>query len=224
MSNARFSITPSSAVEDKDLSDSVYRTLSCIGVFGDKNGWCWPGLATIAKMRGVSKSRISQDVKILVNLGYLQVQRRFDNNTQQSNLYRILFDTPLTPEVNPPLTPEVNPPLTPEVNQNAPINESINAQLSDDDEKRSAKVGHIITLHENLTGAVQQMIVSDLEDAAEKYPAEWIDAAYKIAAENNVRKWTYVKACLRNIQENGLDYKPGKTSDSGRQRVAIEEY
>ena len=99
----RFSITPAAAVADPKISDSVFRTLACLGVFGDKDGWCWPALATIAKMRGVSKTRVSQDIKILAEHGYIQKKPQFKNAAQVVNKYRILFDSigELSPEAPP---------------------------------------------------------------------------------------------------------------------------
>lgn len=133
MSNARFSITPSRAVKDKDLSDSQFRTLSALGIYGDENGWCWPSLGTLAKDLNKSKPAVSKDIKSLKEKGYLNVYKRFSNDTgeQQSNRYQLRFDyPPLTPEVNPPFPSEVNPPLTPEVNLNVPFNETINAPIA----------------------------------------------------------------------------------------------
>jgi hypothetical protein len=185
MSNARFSITPAIAAADTTLPDSVFRTLACLGVFGDKNGWCWPSLETIANMRGVSKPRISQDIKILVKRGYVQKEAQFRNNEQQVNKYRILFDTDgLTPEVNPPLTteintgltPEVNPPLTPAVNQNALVNAPKNAPIN----KIACPIMAALTEYE-IKG--QDRTTGDMVNAWKKAHAdEWIIAAIKKAA------------------------------------------
>ena len=114
MSNARFSITPSGAVSDKRISDAQFRTLAALGVFGDKNGWCWPGLKVLADMLGKSKQAVSKDIQYLKKIEVIEVYKRFNQETksQRSNKYRILFDTPSTPEVDPPSTVEVDPPST----------------------------------------------------------------------------------------------------------------
>jgi DNA-binding transcriptional ArsR family regulator len=132
MSNARFSITPARAVKDSDLSDSIFRTLAALGIFGDENGWCWPGLKLLSEILNKSKPAVSKDIRLLKEKGYLSVHRRFNNKTggQQSNHYQIKFDYP-------PLTPEVNPPLTPEVNHNDPVNDLDNDPMQN--KKSSSK-------------------------------------------------------------------------------------
>jgi hypothetical protein len=130
MGNQRFSITPSRAVEDQDMPDTIFRTLATLGLYGDKNGWCFPSLSTLADIRGKSKAAMSQHIKWLKENGYLNVQERYDQKSggQRSNLYQIKFDykdPPLSPELNTPLSPELNPPLNPELNHNAPINTPI---------------------------------------------------------------------------------------------------
>lgn len=123
MSNARFSIIPSKAVEDKELSNPAFRTLSALGVFGDKNGWCFPRLSVIAEMLNKSPQAVSKDIQELKDRGYLNVYFRYDNENgaQKSNMYQIKFDTP-QPDVDPPSTSEVDPPSTSEVDHNAPVN------------------------------------------------------------------------------------------------------
>ncbi|HMN10865.1 MAG TPA: hypothetical protein PKD55_00920 [Bellilinea sp.] len=39
MGNQRFSITPALAVKDERVSDSVFRTLAALGVYGDEHGF-----------------------------------------------------------------------------------------------------------------------------------------------------------------------------------------
>ncbi len=123
MSNARFSIIPSSTVANRRISDAQFRTLAALGTFGDKNGWCWPSLKKLAIILGKSKQAVSKDIQHLKNIKVIEVYKRFNKETksQRSNKYRILFDTPSTPEVDPLSTVEVDPPSTPEVDHNAPL-------------------------------------------------------------------------------------------------------
>ena len=92
--NQRFSITPANAVNDSRLTDSVYRTLAAIGIYGDKNGWCWPSQSTLANLRGVSRQTINTHTKDLIAYGYLNIQPRYDEETgaQKSNMMQIKFD------------------------------------------------------------------------------------------------------------------------------------
>lgn len=110
MGNQRFSITPARAARDQDLPDTVYRTLAVLGTYGDENGWCWPSLATIAEIRGMSPQAVSKHIKVLKKAGYLRVKRRQEKNKGNvSNLYQIIFDRPLsTSEVDRLSTSEVD--------------------------------------------------------------------------------------------------------------------
>ena len=204
----RFSISPSAAAMDKGLPDSIFRTLACLGIFGDKNGWCWPALASIAAMRGVSKERISMDIKALVEAGYVRRQARYDNNRQISNKYQVLFDAPLTPVINGGLTAGIN--------QNAPINAPIN-----DDDDDSRKFIKICEMYQAEVGLLTPMIADALKDSSGIYPLEWFSAAFKIASENNARKWRYIEACLKNMQIHGFGWKPEKHSARGTKKAAF---
>jgi len=133
--NQRLSVIPVRAVADPELSDGAFRTLAALGAFGDRNGWCYPSYATLATIRGVSKSAIAKHIAELVERGYLNIQHRYDNNgAQQSNLLQIRFDYDFKPEPetesetatspgsdrpgeeSPPRFPGGNPPYTSEVN------------------------------------------------------------------------------------------------------------
>ena len=128
MSNQRFSITQAAAVSDEKISDAQHRTLCALGIHGDKNGWCFPKLKTIAALLHKSPQAVSKDVHHLKDAGYLQVFAQYKNNARIYNSYRLLFDTPSTPEVETPSTPEVETPSTPEVEAiNAPMNAPMNA-------------------------------------------------------------------------------------------------
>jgi len=120
MGNQRFSVAPAKAAIDKDLPDTVYRTLAVLGIYGDTNGWCWPSTTTIAELRGMSRQAVSKHIRTLEERGYLNVQKRYkEDGGQTSNMYQIRFDydaPPATPEVAPPATSEVA--LTPQ--ENAP--------------------------------------------------------------------------------------------------------
>lgn len=206
--NQRFSITPSAAAEDKELSDSVFRTLACLGVYGNKSGWCWPSLKTIGDMRGVSKERISADIKILVSKGYVQREERFKNGSQTTNMYRILFDVGAPPpdeEVNPPLTSEVNPPLTPEVNQNALFNAPI---------KEEEGLSKVLKLYERNIGAIPPMLMDSIKAAINTYSIDWFEPAFKCAVEKKALNWRYIETILKNWKQNGYGWKPGDDKKS----------
>lgn len=94
MGNQRFSIVPAAAVADTKLTDSLFRTLAALGLYGDQHGWCWPSQGTLAEIRGVTRVTINNHIKQLVKFGYLNIHARYDDDTgaQKSNAMQIRFD------------------------------------------------------------------------------------------------------------------------------------
>lgn len=120
----RFAVMPARAVDDNALSPTAFIVLAALGIYGDRDGWCYPAQGTIAKRLGVSRSRVNQCIRELIQLGYIAVRHCTRNDGGRAvNQYRIIFDADLpverergaepTPPVNPELTPPVNAGLTP---------------------------------------------------------------------------------------------------------------
>ncbi len=63
----------------------------------------------------------------------------------------------------------------------------------------------IFALYEQNVGLVQPIIAQELVEAEETYPAAWIEDAFRIAAERNVRNWRYVRAILERWANEGRD-------------------
>jgi hypothetical protein len=110
MGNQRLSVVPARAVTDAKLSDGAFRTLAALGMFGDRDGWCYPSYATLAAMRGLSKSAIAKHIAELSKLGYLNIHHRYDEQSgaQRSNLLQIRFDFPYKPPEPPEVQPEAS--------------------------------------------------------------------------------------------------------------------
>lgn len=140
--NQRLSVVPCRAVYDGRISSSQFRTFGALGVFGDRDGWCWPSLERLAKMLHKSKSAVCQDIKALEDFGYIAKaeQEYYNDGRKRPRKIRILFDTSDTlfspakqslETVNPrdkqPLIPEINSVLIPEINENALSNATNNA-------------------------------------------------------------------------------------------------
>jgi DnaD/phage-associated family protein len=62
---------------------------------------------------------------------------------------------------------------------------------------------NIFTLYEQNIGVLTPMIAEELKDAEKEYSAEWLEEAFKIAVEQNVRKWVYVQKILERWQTEG---------------------
>jgi DnaD/phage-associated family protein len=63
----------------------------------------------------------------------------------------------------------------------------------------------IYHLYEQNIGPMTPLLADTLQDAEDTYPAEWIEDAFRIAVEKNVRNWRYVEAILRRWYERGYD-------------------
>ena len=63
----------------------------------------------------------------------------------------------------------------------------------------------IYRLYEQNIGPMTPLLADTLQDAEDTYPAEWIEEAFRIAVEKNVRNWRYVDAILRRWYERGYD-------------------
>ena len=201
MSNARFSILQARAVTDKRVSDAQFRTLAALGMYADKDGWCYPMLSTLGTDLGKSKQAVGRDTIALRRLGYLEVTARFDEHgARRSNLYRLRFDldTPRQRDVDTPSTSLVDTPSTSEVDVNVPINDPLNH-----DDVRRAEFAEIARAYESEIGALTAMIADELQDAADTYPKQWILDAIHESAVQNKRGWKYCLAILKRWKAQG---------------------
>lgn len=62
---------------------------------------------------------------------------------------------------------------------------------------------NIFFLYEQNIGLLTPMIASQLEDAADRYPADWVEAAFSEAVQRNKRNWKYISAILRRWETEG---------------------
>jgi DNA replication protein len=62
---------------------------------------------------------------------------------------------------------------------------------------------NIFVLYEQNIGLLSPLIAEELRDAAEQYPTEWIEAAFREAVQQNKRKWSYIRAILRRWETEG---------------------
>jgi DNA replication protein len=62
---------------------------------------------------------------------------------------------------------------------------------------------NIFVLYEQNIGLLSPLIADELKDAADQYPAEWVEAAFREAVLHNKRKWSYIRAILRRWETEG---------------------
>ncbi|MCB0179938.1 MAG: DnaD domain protein [Anaerolineae bacterium] len=64
---------------------------------------------------------------------------------------------------------------------------------------------NIFELYEDNIGLISPILADELKDAEINYRSEWIEDAFKIAVENNVRKWSYIRAILERWATSGRE-------------------
>ncbi len=62
---------------------------------------------------------------------------------------------------------------------------------------------NIFVLYEQNIGLLSPLLADELKDAADQYPPEWIEAAFREAVQHNKRKWSYIRAILRRWATEG---------------------
>lgn len=80
------------------------------------------------------------------------------------------------------------------------------------EERPARALPTVFALYEQNIGPLQPIIAEELDEAQRSYPAEWIEDAFRVAAENNARNWRYVRAVLDRWRREGRD----SDEDSGR--------
>ncbi len=62
---------------------------------------------------------------------------------------------------------------------------------------------NIFTLYEQNIGLLAPLIADELRDAADHFPSEWIEDAFRLAVQYNKRHWSYIRAILRRWETEG---------------------
>jgi DnaD/phage-associated family protein len=82
---------------------------------------------------------------------------------------------------------------------------------------------NIFELYEDNISLISPIIADELKDAEVTYPPEWIEDAFKIAVENNVRKWSYIRAILERMATAGRG-DAQKQKETGKPWYTDEEF
>jgi len=68
----------------------------------------------------------------------------------------------------------------------------------------------IFRLYEENIGLVPPLLVEELEEAAQRYPPDWIEEAFREAVAHNRRHWHYIRAILERWGREGRGAAPGR--------------
>ncbi|MBN1485826.1 MAG: DnaD domain protein [Chloroflexia bacterium] len=78
---------------------------------------------------------------------------------------------------------------------------------------------NIYVLYEQNIGLLSPLLAEELEEAAGRYPPDWIEDAFREAVAYNRRSWRYIRAILENWERQGRGDRPGK-----REGIDFEKY
>jgi hypothetical protein len=95
MSNSQtaFCIIPTSVVESPDLTVNEKFMMVVLSSFANREGKCWPSIATLAARSNLSESYVKRLCARLVEMGLLATERR----GRRSNIYHILWLSDVNP-------------------------------------------------------------------------------------------------------------------------------
>ena len=62
---------------------------------------------------------------------------------------------------------------------------------------------NIFTLYEQNIGLLLPLVAEELREAAERYPVDWLEAAFREAVQQNRRSWAYIRAILKRWEADG---------------------
>lgn len=79
---------------------------------------------------------------------------------------------------------------------------------------------NIFVLYEQNIGMLQPLISDELRQAEREYPAQWIEDAFQLAVEANVRRWSYIRAILERWATEGR----GDGTDRGDSQEDYRRY
>jgi DNA replication protein len=62
---------------------------------------------------------------------------------------------------------------------------------------------NIFSLYEQNVGLLPPLLAEELREAEQTYPYEWIEEAFRLAIQQNKRRWSYIRAILDRWQSDG---------------------
>lgn len=201
MSNARFSIVQARAVKDERITDAQLRVLNALGMYSDKDGWCWPSQSTLAEDIHRSRQTVNGYIAELVDLGYVEKHKRFDNSIR----YRLLFDTPL---VEPALQG-----LSSGLDTNVPLNAPINNNTAKE-EKPSSLPNIPLSIENQIYIGSKEIVMPDERET------QILDTADLIAMGTGINHPVYKGIAYAFMKERGIIIPHSKIKG---QRKAVKE-
>ena len=90
------------------------------------------------------------------------------------------------------------------------------------EETAQVQPSDIYNLYEQNIGMLTPILAEELQEAEHRYPAEWIQEAFREAVRSNVRSWKYIHSILKRWEREGK--KDGKPVGDSRQERDPDKY
>ena len=90
------------------------------------------------------------------------------------------------------------------------------------EEPAQVQPSDIYNLYEQNIGMLTPILAEELQEAEHRYPAEWIQEAFREAVRANVRSWKYIHSILKRWEREGN--KDGKPVGDTRQERDPDKY
>ena len=205
--------------------------LLALADYSNDDGVSWPTIKSLTQKARLSETQVHRVLRELQDAGELEIQSAA--GPHGTNLYRVVVAPPsklAPPELAPGGVPSAKAEgvqrMAPE-----PLLEPSEDQPSEELEATTAAVdgsGLIRALargHEAVIGMLTPYVGQQFAMFATEYPlfpVAWIADAFARAGDNNVRKWSYVKAILEGWAAKGRDDAPAKRQE--RDAVPLSAY
>jgi len=239
---SHFAMIPN-LVDDMGLSPHAYRLYGHFKRVTGETGKCWQGTAKLAKTCNMSAGTVTNAKKELQEAGLIRIvviageHGEYDRheiklvNIWKKNaeaVNRSSHERTLSPserERSPHETknnPIKNNPVILEEEEDVTPKQPTQPEPTPTPERPNIYRQYEASLGIMITPAISEV----LKDAETTWPAEWLAEAFRLAAANNGRSWSYVKAILEGWKRNGFkaDTRAPKpqTPSKGRRKSQAE--
>lgn len=178
---------------------------------------CTASLETIANDLGFSTRTVMRKISMLIKDGYIQDEKpgaryqthRYIDTKKAENEIKELEEAKKNAAVYVTESHTVCDLKSHEVGQRvipyvteSHLKREVKKELKKEDKRIG---GFIFGLYEqHIGGIIPPGIMQEMSGAEDDYPAEWLEAAFTIAARNNKRSWAYVRGILRRYKQQGF--------------------
>jgi DnaD/phage-associated family protein len=179
--------------ELKNISGSALKVWTYIILSINEQGIAFPGIRTIAEAVGMSHQTVITVIAELEAANLLHVTRgeKRYNIYQPTEEFVAIFDK----DPRPPMSQKIG---TVKKVESSPLDSN-----KTDSVKGDESLSFITTLYEKNIGLVYNGHLADELKEYSSFPREWLERAFKEAADANARNWRYVRKCLDNWKSAG---------------------